>query len=148
MTRRRCRKLPRAMLQWMVLLGFCSFIATATGMAPVLAAGEIYIGPDEPSVGHPGGDTTDSVIRVGPSDATRSGSRIYMDRNLDSGDRVIHVVPPPEEDPESDVRIGPVLIIPEVGWPPSGLPPSGRPPDRGGPDQPRKRMVPQDQGQP
>ncbi|WP_153306887.1 hypothetical protein [Desulfonatronum thioautotrophicum] len=54
-----------------------------------------------------------------------------MDRHFDPhgvgdngrvGDRVIHVVPPPDEDKDVDVYFGPVLITPEIIWPEGGKP--------------------------
>ncbi len=106
---------------WILGLGFavavspCFANAEESWMSHVLAqgAGGAYIGTDDRS--------GDSVIRVGPSGETKPGSRIYMDRNPGPGDglgdRVIHVVPPPEEEQETEVLFGPLLITPDISWP-------------------------------
>ena len=87
------------------------------------ADGGAYIGTD--------GRSGDSVIRVGPSGETKPGTRIYMDRNPGPGDglgdRVIHVVPPPEDEQETEVRFGPLLITPDITWPEITKPASGTP---------------------
>lgn len=121
--------------RWVRIFGLGFFVAAspcvgAAGEAwasPLLAQanGGAYIGTD--------GRSGDSVIRVGPSGETRPGSRIYMDRNPGSadglGDRVIHVVPPPEEEQETEVLFGPLLITPDVTWPGALKPgPDGRRP--------------------
>lgn len=129
MTRRWYHGLRRVMPEGVFLFGLCCCMAMGVGRVPLLAAGEMYIGPEQGSIGLSDGHSTDSVIRVGPPATSRSGSRIFMDRNPESGDRVIHVVPPPEEELESDVRIGPLLIIPEVRWPLSPALPGQRAPD-------------------
>lgn len=62
-----------------------------------------------------------------------------MDRHFDPhgagengqvGDRVIHVVPPPDEGKDVDVYFGPVLITPEITWPEGGKPGSHGSPGR------------------
>lgn len=82
------------------------------------AAGGAFIGTDERS--------GDSVIRVGPPGESKPGTRMYMDRNPgpggDFGDRVFHVVPPPEEKQETEVHFGPLLITPEITWPENNWP--------------------------
>lgn len=98
------------------LAGFACFPTNGRWGAPAClaqAAGGAYIGTDERS--------GDSVIRIGPPGETRPGTRIYMDRNPvpddDVADRVIHVVPPPEEARETEVFFGPLLITPDITWP-------------------------------
>ncbi|SMP76552.1 hypothetical protein SAMN06295888_12426 [Desulfonatronum zhilinae] len=119
---------------WIFGLGFvvvvfpCFATAEESWRSHILAqaAGGAYIGTDERS--------GDSVIRVGPSGEAKPGTRMYMDRNPgpggDLGDRVIHVVPPPEEKQETEVLFGPLLITPEITWPGSTKPDRTKPDPR------------------
>lgn len=93
-----------------------------------MATGGVYIGTDDRS--------GDSVIRVGPSGDARPRAKIFMDHDSDSGDRVIQVLPPPEQERENEVIFGPMFITPEIIWPGS------RPPHRPVPIRPGEQTGP------
>ncbi len=73
------------------------------------AAGGAYIGTDQKS--------DDFMIRVGPPGTSAPGMGMYIGRNPGTGDRVIHVVPPPEEKQSDHLLIGPLWISPEIVLP-------------------------------
>ncbi|WP_158269757.1 hypothetical protein [Desulfonatronum sp. SC1] len=144
--------------RWILILGLgfvvavfsCFVTAEESWASHVLAqaAGGTYIGTDERS--------GDSVIRVGPSGESKPGTRMYMDRNPGPGDalgdRVIHVVPPPEEKQETEVLFGPLLITPEITWPGNTKPGMTRPdmtkPDMTKPDMTKPDMTKPDMTKP
>lgn len=65
--------------------------------------------------------TADRIIMISPLAPGSDGSGVTFGRDQVTGDRIIHVVPPPAavaQEKWQDVLIGPLFITPEITWPP------------------------------
>lgn len=101
---------PRPALALLFLFALCIASAALISQAGIAQAQKGF-------AADPNEQGEDRSLRVGGEQSEPYGPAMRIDRDAETGDRIMHVAPRPEVQQNPDLLIGPLLISPEITMP-------------------------------